>query len=382
MSNCSEILQKGVFDQYHYSNKSEYHSKLKTIFSYSYDQLKTLDTQNDSSLKLLVDKFINLKADSDSSRKEYESIKERFLNTASQELDEKLAVEINTSIASSVIVEAWKECIKVKYGNSSNLFVTPNENSIGSFQNPVQDFLIIFRYLPHDNNDPEYLKINGLSIAGPAEFINDSAAQTIKPGDRVIRFGEVVQKARRTGVGPISIQIALEGRNVPIVEIPAIPDNSPPIPANYPLRMPLELIGSGYWQLINGDTEMDTDPGDIVPVTFSSALNHNEQEVWVNFAYKQTEKGGDKTTYEGSHTVILYKMGDPRFKIKSLSYEGNAYEEVKTETVGRNHQFNSFKINNSYLKYFEFRVDGPDRRDNENIGIRGEVHLDIIFDRR
>lgn len=382
MSNCSDVLQQGIFNKYGYTNKSEYQSKLKTLFSYDYDHLKTLETSNDGKIKLLAGKFGSLSGNTENSRKEYESIREKFLKTQDQELTEKLAVEINSLIASPEILDAWKACMLATYGNSSNLSVSPDARKIGTFQNPTQEFLIVFRYVPTANEDPEYLVAKGLSIAGDAELVMHTPSETIRPEDRVMRHGVIIQKARRTGRGAISIAISLQGRSVPIVEIPEISDNRPPIPSTLPISKSVNLFGSGYWHHVRGDTEMDTGGRDVVPVVFSSNLMYNENEVWIDYYYEQRETGGDKTTYKGSHRDIIYKQYDSNFKIKGLIHDGSSAVNILTQTIGKQHQFNSFKIFNSYLKDFEFRVDGGGRDDNRIIGIRGKVELSIAFDRR
>lgn len=138
-----------------------------------------------------------------------------------------------------------------------------------------------------------------------------------------------------------------------------------------------EISAIGVWPLVSGDTEMDTDGRDIVPVECSTELYCTSYQVKLRIYYSCSEHGGNHTRYKGWKTIILYSSNR---KISGISANGGLSHYFNTKTIGQNHRFNSFSTYGTYWNNFYFRVDGRGRHDNNIIGVKGNLSFRIYFE--
>jgi hypothetical protein len=140
--------------------------------------------------------------------------------------------------------------------------------------------------------------------------------------------------------------------------------------------LPVSLIG--VWPRVGaGDTEMDTDSGDKVPVEVRSELKIRDgRYIDIIVFFQCAETRGDKTTFRGEKTITVYTV-DPGKRIESIVASGGLNAAFSSVTRGEAHRFYPLDVKGTYWRRLSFRVDGRGSNDNERVGIAGDLSIEI-----
>lgn len=139
----------------------------------------------------------------------------------------------------------------------------------------------------------------------------------------------------------------------------------------------VELIGC--WPRIQGDTEVDTDAGEYVPVRCSSNIYIDGEKVMLKVFFRVEEDGGDRTVYSGARTVVLYENDRPGYRISTVELRGPRLNNFILYSAGINTDFRSIGPLDSYWETLEYRVDSPED-DQLHIGIRGRLSFRVVLE--
>lgn len=149
-----------------------------------------------------------------------------------------------------------------------------------------------------------------------------------------------------------------------------------------PLRLPetrdIELIGC--WPRIQGDPEMDTGPGDYIPVRCSSNIYIDGNKVMLKVFFRVEEDGGDHTIYSGARTVVLFVNDRPDFRISTVELRGPRLNNFILYSAGVSKDFRSMGPLDSYWETLEYRIDSPED-DQLHIGIRGRLSFSVVLEK-
>nr|PZN54213.1 MAG: hypothetical protein DIU61_08010 [Bacteroidota bacterium] len=140
----------------------------------------------------------------------------------------------------------------------------------------------------------------------------------------------------------------------------------------------IEMIGC--WPRIQGDPEMDTSPGDYVPVRLSSNIYIDGEKIILKVFYRIEEDGGDHTVYSGARTFILFENDRPGYHIATVELRGPRLNNFILYSAGVNTDFRSVGPLDSYWETLEYRVDSPDD-DQLHIGVRGRLSFTVVLER-
>lgn len=365
---CKDILSNGIFDEFRYENYSHFYKDLKTIFIHNYSELRTKKYDKDTSISLLILKLLNLGANRSQSKKEYETLQHFFYKASEKEFYARLSVIVEQKIVSPVIVNAWKECMRHRpKGATINIL----KGDTGTWENPNVDFLARITYIPTTASYPQVIEITSYSILG-AEFIGN---QFLNAGAVIPAFTSLTQSFRRTGRGGIVIAVNFTDREIPPCEVDPI---EPPPPKPISVRKKVNAIG--VWPLVHGDTNVDTNSRDRVPVKAKTNLTWSPREIELSVFFKVKEYRGDGTEYRGTKKYGIYKA-PPGFRIKEVQYSGTASLDFDSQTVGQNWKLNPFNTSGTYWEFLKFRVDTREHNDAPSVGVTGVLNTTVHLEK-
>lgn len=151
-----------------------------------------------------------------------------------------------------------------------------------------------------------------------------------------------------------------------------------PSPMKVNQERDIELIGC--WPRIQGDTEMDTGPGDYVPVRCSSNIYIDGDKVILKVFFRIEEDGGDHTVYSGARTVVLFENDRSGYRISTVELRGPRLNNFILYSAGVNTDFRSVGPLDSYWQTLEYRIDSPSD-DQLHIGIRGRLSFRVVLEK-
>jgi hypothetical protein len=140
----------------------------------------------------------------------------------------------------------------------------------------------------------------------------------------------------------------------------------------------IEMIGC--WPRLQGDPELDTGPGDYVPVRLSSNIYIDGEKLMLKVFYRIEEDGGDHTVYSGARTLILFENDRPGYHISTVELRGPRLNNFMLYSAGTNTDFRSVGPLDSYWESLEYRVDSPED-DQLHIGIRGRLSFRVVLEK-
>ena len=132
------------------------------------------------------------------------------------------------------------------------------------------------------------------------------------------------------------------------------------------------------WPRTRGDSDMDTDGNDRVPVSITSRLLNTGREVVLELDYHVQEYGGDHTTFSGTKRRVLYTSAATN-KIVSVEAPGGLSARFKTVSVGKKHGRQSIDSSGTFWTRLLFDVDSPGQ-DKDAVGVEGNVNFTVILE--
>lgn len=369
MDKCKDILEKGVFNEFHLTDRSQFRRSLKQLFEFSYDELrrKHEEASFEAGASIpLAEAFINLGAEYEQSKKEYNRLRERFKASSDEQFEAVLSLDIQRRVASDEIVNAWKECMTSGYQRGLRSRII---GGTGTFFQPETVFGFQISYLPEDQQDPDTLKVANVTVS-PLLTLEEPII--LEPGVRIPAYSSITQKVRRTGRAGISIAVDMEGRPGITWHEEAL---APPPPRRH--RVDFGLDAYGVWPLVKGDAEMDTDSGDRVTGYCTTTLSHNERELSLRVSFRCAEYGGDNTTFDGKKDYPLLSVSEKE-RIVGVEWGDSPVCQFANETVGERHDEIDYDVKGTYWSSLKYKIDN--RGDDDKIvGVRGQMAVTALI---
>lgn len=136
----------------------------------------------------------------------------------------------------------------------------------------------------------------------------------------------------------------------------------------------------GGWPNVGGDTEMDTDGNDQVPVECATELKIEGGGVMVSIYFYCEEYGGDHTTYRGTRRFEVYSPPVGK-KVTKIEARGGESAQFAGSTKGQNVGFNAFAgTEGTYWKQLNYRVDGKGGDDQHRVGVGGQLEIMVTLE--
>lgn len=140
------------------------------------------------------------------------------------------------------------------------------------------------------------------------------------------------------------------------------------------------ITAYGGWPNVRGDTDMDTDGKDKVPVECTTTLKILEGKVIVSITFYCEEYGGDHTTYRGTREIEVYSPPAGK-KVTKIKARGGNSARFAGSTRGQNVGLNPFAgTNGTYWKNLDFRVDGKGKNDDQRVGVGGLLEIKVTLE--
>jgi hypothetical protein len=135
-------------------------------------------------------------------------------------------------------------------------------------------------------------------------------------------------------------------------------------------------------EVTRGDSEMDTDKGDRVPVSIRTELyvDSSGKRVMSRVVLIVREHGGDRTEIRCDFSGIVYEA-PPDTRILDVRANGGLHQRLATTVVGKQHGYNRLAAPRSAWESLNIRVDSKGRDDQEIVGVRGELAFQVLLDR-
>jgi hypothetical protein len=171
-------------------------------------------------------------------------------------------------------------------------------------------------------------------------------------------------------------------------------DDAPPAPKTRPRPEPqrktitvtasVEAVGG--WTHVSGDTEMDTDWRDRVPVEIKSRLFHSKDAVRIHVYFSCREYRGDGTAYAGPRrTLDLATRANGKieagWRVVSIDARGGPGAAFNPVSVGRQHGFQPVDTTGTFWDALSYRVDGRGGADGAVVGFRGRLSVRVVLER-
>lgn len=148
---------------------------------------------------------------------------------------------------------------------------------------------------------------------------------------------------------------------------------------------PIALMGGA--RCGGGDSEMDTNEGDIVEITLTSDLKIDtaKNRVVLHVAYSCEETKGDNTKLCVEKAVEVYRPPQG-WAVKEIQVAGDGQKisiAEKLQCQGGEHGFKAFSAmpDESYWSSASFKVDSANGDDGPHVGVKGELSLTIIIEK-
>ena len=326
------------------------------------EERKEYIKNNEGKLSLGIKKLLSFGLAGESEHKELEQFKHLL------EINEQLAWKSRTyehiklRIANKEIVRAWLEC-KKNSARGVQLNIAGDTNSENGF------FIVNLDNMPLRESDSD-LVVTGIQVTG-AKLKGEG---TLKKGAKLKRFSGLSEIFRREESAAVSISVTFDKAKTVSVSRPAI---APPKAPKETIKITRAISAYGGWKRVRGDTEMDTDGKDRVPVECNTTLAIQNGKVVVSIYFYCEEDGGNHTTFKDTREFDVYSAPKGK-KIIAISAQGGNAHRFTSSTRGRNWGFNEFGgINGTYWDKLDFRVDGKGRDDDTRVGVGGRLTVDV-----
>jgi len=150
-------------------------------------------------------------------------------------------------------------------------------------------------------------------------------------------------------------------------------------------KHPVSIVGGA--KSAGGDTEMDTDKGDVVDVELTSDLkvDQTKNRIVLHIDYVCKEYKGNNTQLRVDKTIEVYTPPSG-WSVKEISVAGNSNRVSTTEQLkckGDEHGFNDFTSipTESYWDKASFKVDSANGDDAPHVGVKGELTFTIVIEK-
>lgn len=212
---------------------------------------------------------------------------------------------------------------------------------------------------------------------------------------RILDADETIAQALDLTAGEYEFRLTINDdkgdRDVKVKKVIVVPASTPPVvppivitPVRTSVLHSFVLNEFGTWGTSKiGDNEMDTDEGDIVPVTCTTELIRSESRIILKVTLNMREDGGDHTTFNNTIERQVY-AAPPGKRIVDLRIRGDQ-NLVRFDQESRNENHREVRFNNignTYWNSLRFRVDGPGSDDNTRIGVGGSMTCTIVLEDR
>jgi hypothetical protein len=367
--NCDSILSRGIHDELSYETESAFQVDLRSVLSMSEKQRRERQASGSGSLGLKKILEFTLKASGD--KKIVESLS-KLVQTDTKLAWKSLEYQnLKTKLVSKELVHAWSECMGQRARGIQCLIEGDKE----------ADFIVSVEHLPARKTD------------SAATITNIQASGAIPKGEGGLRRGATLapysglsQIYSRSGRREVAIVINFDSAptvtcSLPAIEPPPPPAPPSPPPPTEPVRKSVSysLKAYGVWPNIRGDTEMDTNGHDQVPVRCSTSVNFTDRQITLRVTFYCEEYGGDHTTYSGDKSYVIFNSPVGK-KIVDIEADGGQEQDFTGGTVGQDHEYHDFNTFGTYWRHLAFRVDGAGRDDNVRVGVGGNLEVTAVLE--
>ena len=143
-----------------------------------------------------------------------------------------------------------------------------------------------------------------------------------------------------------------------------------------PVTSSVELVGG--WPLVRGDGDVDTDGGDVVPVSIATELKVVGQSVVVDVTFRLQEYRGDGTQFAGTQRHVVYTAPNDR-RILFVEGLGGTRASFQQSSIGQQHGFQPVSTSGTYWNTLSFRVDSKGS-DEAVVGVRGNLEVVVAYE--
>jgi hypothetical protein len=193
--------------------------------------------------------------------------------------------------------------------------------------------------------------------------------------------GAEIQRIEVTkAMAPIAIQRS--AATPPGGPKPPPAERPPPRPARQKIPFTTTVTAQGVWRLLSGDTEMDTDGNDMVPAELRCSLFLRDGGVYMHLWFSVAETTGNRTRFAGPRREVpIATVANGRLKagwrVVAFDARGGSGHRFHNTTYGRQHGWIPFATHGTYWDSLTYRVDGPGRADNQVVGVRGRLTIEL-----
>ena len=179
---CEELLKGQVWAKYSFHSSQQWDNAMQTLFTYSYDQLKTMSKDEKKNLGIDVlteDFFATLKGDDAEKRTDYDALRSNYLSIKKARAQTQSDLMVVRQWADAGLLKSYNDCKHI------NVISLRSENFLGTFWHPNVLFDVLLDY-PPDSVDAPTLVIDNVSYVNaypmpPLEVIGNNAAFPLNP---------------------------------------------------------------------------------------------------------------------------------------------------------------------------------------------------------
>lgn len=145
--------------------------------------------------------------------------------------------------------------------------------------------------------------------------------------------------------------------------------------ATYNLRM----VGSRFWRHIEGDRDMHTDARKNSQTYCYARLEPFGNQVYLTIRFRAKEMGGDFTTFDGTHRLLVYQAPPGRRVSAIVAPGGTTFSKQR---ISRGfHGWSNFIFNHgpSFWQSLSCQIDG-NGDDDWRIGLVGKLHFNVVLE--
>ena len=224
---CRDILEFGLRDRYQVTSLSEYHSHLKQVLEWDYDELKRHYEQRDreGDLGVIVyGIYASLSGSESKKREDFHQLKQSLNLQTDALVHSRDFLSIYSETTNPSIVAAWETCMN----NRAEVFSCYSGDPFG-------EFTLMLTFKPHVRAEPK-IRIEAVSLENLWINLDDVS---IAP-KRFIESGRYFQKFHRIDPNrPASILISVESdSSQPDLKLEAYAPPVPPAPEAIPWNVP------------------------------------------------------------------------------------------------------------------------------------------------
>lgn len=373
LDDCSDILSKGVFDELHVTTQAQLERRLSEVMEFSYERLESATQEGGGNASVAI-AFIKVVGSGAGKRERWESIKQTFKRDRDEFYRSEYFQAFASKVANQSIVAAWRDCIEGR--NLLSYYLG----------DPRGEFIVALRYVKRRPTDPDSIEISDFAAINASLVEETEAQEAGSPGRKgtlgrkLGEFEEIYFKLRRHDIGQSAIVVVSAGGvGTARVELQAIEVTKPIEVREFPVTHELNAVG--LWKRIaGGDSEMDTDPGDKVPVMITLGLVVRDNAVVARMEFFCKEEGGNGTTFGGSREAVVWTPG-PGITIKKLAVPGGPTKVVDFVSKGRVHGLRDVPAQHyaaSMWSRLRYSVDSKGKNDLPIAGFTGTLTFTVI----